>query len=237
MAEGIGGTIPDLQGYADRFNKKIHHALTNLGVSGETSTTFIDMLDEVPGPSQLYLASGAITDPTTDTGVVTLDVGANDLLELLASEPVCDPSDPAFDLTKCKIALGGVLTTFAGNYGTILGTLATAMALSSDPATIMVLTAYNPFDGTGNPLEPLTDLALLGSDGVIDCTAPADWGLNDIIACTGGVIGVPVTVVDVHPHFDGSALILTHIAMGDPHPSNAGHAVIANALQATFKGS
>jgi hypothetical protein len=47
------------------------------------------------------------------------------------------------------------------------------------------MTYYNPFSGTGSRFEHPSDLALLGSDGVVNCGADladrARVGLNDII--------------------------------------------------------
>ena len=69
----------------------------------------------------------------------------------------------------------------------------------------------------------------------IDCTAigdPSKTGLNDLIACIGGSFGA--IVVDVHPLFDSQAVVLTHIALGDIHPNDAGHTVIADAFASAF---
>lgn len=233
---GVGASKAK-KGYVPLANKKAFEMdLLNLAISGETSGSFIGSFF-ADGGGQLGAAFSAILDPATDTEVVTLDVGANDLLGLLDSEPSCDPSG-AFDLDACRFALGGVLVTFGGNYGTILGTLDAAMGASGDSATIMVVTTYNPFDGTAvtaaplDELDELADLALLGGDGVLttSCLFPGlnFPGLNDIIACTGSAFGA--TVVDVHPLFDGKALKLTHIADGDPHPNDKGHKKIAELI-------
>ncbi|MCH8282525.1 MAG: SGNH/GDSL hydrolase family protein [Chloroflexi bacterium] len=52
--------------------------------------------------------------------------------------------------------------------------------------------------------------------------------LNDVIACTAGAMGV--TVVDLHPLFEGRTFELTHIGINDVHPTNKGHRIIAIAV-------
>lgn len=226
LAVGVGATDPDENGYVSVFNHDVFpqshrgpEVVTNLAVSGDTSGSFIS-------GGQLANAVAAIADPRTNVKVVTLDIGGNDLLGLLGGPCAVSPADPA-----CQAAILAALTAFPGNYTAILSSL--TIALAEDPANerFLVMTYYNPFDGTGSPFEPAIDAALLGVDGVVDCSAlgnPANAGLNDLIACIGASFGV--TVVDVYPLFDNNALALTHIASGDIHPNDAGHHVIADAF-------
>ena len=227
LAVGIGATNPENRGYAGRFNRFLKLSLANLAVSGETSTTFIN-------GGQLEAAIAAITDPETDIAVVTLDIGGNDLLDLLGSVPCAlDPTG-----LDCQMIIADALTTFVGKYIASIVTLTGALAADPGEESVLVMTYYNPFDGTGSVFEAPVDVALLGTDGVIDCAAnadPANVGLNDLIACIGSSFGA--IVVDTHPLFDDEALELTHIAEGDIHPNNDGYAVIANAFKDTFKES
>ena len=225
LANGIGATDPTRLGYVPRlfhFYRGAAHggvdALENLGVNGATSGTLI-------AGGQLAGALAVINDPTTDVRVVTLDIGGNDLLVLFAPGSPCsaDPNGLA-----CRQALGAALATFASNYAFILAKLTAALAADPGDETILVMTYYNRFSGTGNPAEAVTDRLLLGPDVALTCAAPqATWGLNDIIACVGAQHGA--AVADVHPRFVGKAPALTHVAEGgDPHPNNAGYAIIAN---------
>ena len=235
LAVGVGATPQQLMGYVPLFHQYLKLtddpdiALTNLGNSGETSSTFIT-------GGQLGTAVAAIANPATDTEIVTLDIGANDLFLPMLTDPACDPSHPFFP-GSCQAVLAGALGGFAGNYVAILGAINQAMLNSGDFANVMVMTYYNPLDGTRNALEGLVDQALLGFDGEINCSVnanPINVGLNDIIACLGTTFGA--TVVDVHPLFDGKALTLTHIGQirANPifsiHPKNIGHAVITGAF-------
>jgi len=224
LAYGIGASdrtrtayVPLLFQYFQQPRAENAHVLRNLSRPGETSDSFI-----VGG--QLALAVAAITDPTTDTRVVTLDIGGNDLLYLVAGPP-CQ-SDPGGAL--CQALVAEQLRKFAINYAVILAALSSALENDPGKETLFVMTYYNPYGGTGHPYEPFADGVLLGSDLVIDCSAPAGdprVGLNDLIACIGAASGA--VVADVYPAFGDRALELTHIARGDIHPNDAGHAVIA----------
>jgi lysophospholipase L1-like esterase len=232
LAVGVGATDPERQGYvahlAHFFRGKGHGGArlhTNMAVGGATSASFI-------GSGQLAAAVAEIGKSDSDVSVVTLSIGGNDLLGLLSAEPCA--SNPGGDACRgvVAVALGG----FAGNYATILGGILGALAADPGEERVLVMTYYNPFSGTGSPNEAAVAAALLGVDGAINCAtfspaAPTPAvGLNDIIACLPRALGMAgVTVVDVYPSFVGKGRSLTHIATGDIHPTNAGHAHIANA--------
>ncbi len=165
---------------------------------------------------------------------MTLDIGGNDVLNTLFGDPACaDRTSLA-----CRAALAATLTAFAANYATILGTLNAALALDPGMEQVYVMTYYNLWGGTGDPLEAFADLLLLGTDLRIDCAAnatdPTKSGLNDLIACIGMANGA--IVADVYGAFDDRALVLTHVAEGDIHPTDAGYAAIASAFMDAEKG-
>ncbi len=224
LAYGIGASDRTRTAYVPLLFKYFKHPQTekvrilrNLSRPGETSDSLI-------AGGQLELAVGAIVEPTTDTRVVTLDIGGNDLLFLTAAEP-CQ-SDPGGD--ACQMLVAAQLVKFTRNYSIILTTLQAALDTDPGDETVFVMTYYNPFGGTGHPYEPFADRVLLGSDLVIDCSAPPGdprAGLNDLIACIGASSGA--VVADVYPVFGDRALELTHIAAGDIHPNDAGYATIA----------
>ena len=241
LAAGVGavslkaqGAYEGRVGYVLRFFHALRastggepQVLTNLAVRGETSESFVDK-------GQLASAVAAINDPDTDVQVVTLDIGGNDLLAVLGGA-CANPANP-----DCLGAVEEALSRFAEKYSTILGTLRAALADDPGAETILVMTYYNPFGGTGLAAEALADSALLGTDGAINCAtggARFSWGLTDLIACLGmgfSVLGVTVQVVDVYPLFGDNALALTHIVEGDIHPNNAGHKLIAEAFAAAY---
>ena len=230
FVQGIGSPVPRHTGYVAQVENRYFHNF--YAGSDQTLNLAADQSDTTTGTlitdGQLADAVTAIVDSNTDTKLVTLTVGGNDLLRLLRSGPCStDPSGSA-----CQALVVAAITGAAANYPVILGTLAAAAAGEPDGTNIVVTTYYNPFDGTGSPFEGPVEFALLGFDGVIDCIAatidPFNAGLNDVIACAAGAFGM--TVVDLHPLFEGRTLDLTHIGASDVHPNHKGHRVIADAV-------
>ena len=230
MAVGTGATDPAQLGYVGHLGKLSGRSqrgadyFENLAVGGETSGTFLT--------GQFGAAIAAINDGATDIELVTLTIGGNDLLDLLNS-PDCQPDPTALD---CQAAVAAALGGFAANFPTILGGLVAALAADPGEETVLVMTYYNLFPGTGSVFEGAVDAALLGSDGVLSPvgTDPAP-GLNDLIAWIAAAPALGATVIDVQPIFDGKGPVLTHIGEGDIHPNNAGYAQIANAFRAEVR--
>jgi lysophospholipase L1-like esterase len=234
LAWGDGASDPSSTAYvpllAEYFAGTPHGGAkqaVNLAVRGETTGSFL-------AGGQLASALAAVGDPATDTRVVTLAIGGNDLLDLLN-----DPTDPCVQdpsSQTCQLLVASALGGVAERLPIILGSLSAALAADPDGARIMVMTLYNPFGGTGSPYEAAVDAALLGSDLRIDCAAlqtnPTAAGLNDIVACISLVLGA--TVVDSFPVIGDRAVELTHI--GEPgfniHPNDAGYALLAKAHRA-----
>lgn len=228
LAWGDGATAPSETGYtallADYFAGIPHggaKAWTNLAVRGETTESFLN--------GQVGAAFAAIGDAATDTRVVTLSLGGNDVGVLL--NDVSDPcvQNPASE--ECRVLIVAALQGAAQRYPIILGGIDAALDADEGDEQVYVMTVYNPFGGLGAPYEDAVDAVLLGTDLRIDCTAldPSAFGLNDIIACTATFFGM--TVVDAHPIIGDDALNLTHIGEGtfDTHPTDEGHALLAKA--------
>lgn len=237
LAVGVGA--PTRVGYVPHLFAYLHgvpHAgvtqVTNLARSGETSVSFM-----LAG-GQFDRALAVIADPTLDVRMVTLDIGGNDLLDLLGTT-ACQ-TDPAG--ADCQQTVRTALLTFSANFAGstnspgILLRLRAALAARGD-ARLAVMTYYNPFSGTGSRFEQPVQVAMEGTDGVVDCAADQTditrVGLNDVIACTAAQMGV--TVADVYPLFVGRSVELTHIAEGDIHPNAAGYATIARSFEAALR--
>jgi lysophospholipase L1-like esterase len=228
LAWGDGASVPTDTGYtallADYFAGTPHggaKAWTNLAVRGETTTSFL-------GGGQLGATFAAIGDPSTDTRVVTVSLGGNDVGALLNDPGDACVQDP-FGLA-CQVAVVGALQTAGQNYPFVLGSIAAALAAEDvDPEQVFVMTVHNPFGGLGAPYEGPVDGVLLGTDGQIDCANQAGFGLNDIIACTALAFGM--TVVDGYGAIGDNALTLTHIGEGtfDTHPNDLGYELLAKA--------
>lgn len=238
LAWGYGASDPLETAYVPHFYRFLQgdkhsraRELVNLAVGGETSESFITGWLP-PGPArtpQLTQALAVIADPNTDVSVVTLDIGGNDLLRLLAPGEACSTYPPT---NECLLAAQAAITQFYGNYGYILTALTQALAADPGEETLMVMTYYNPWSGTGSAYEGVVTLLMLGAEQGTNCGAPATWGMNDTITCVGAAFGA--TAVDVYPTFEGKGLELTHIAEGDIHANDSGYAQIASDFRAAY---
>jgi acyl-CoA thioesterase I len=126
LAVGVGSSNPTELGYAPRYERILEAEtgrevnLIQLGVSGETSETFIE--------TQLARAEEVLRE--NPDSVVTLSLGANDLLG------VRDESDAG---------RADAVAEYGANLDRILASLEEA---SDGRADITVLTLYNPLPGT-----------------------------------------------------------------------------------------
>jgi len=218
------GYVPRLAGYFQGASHGGADELINLGVGGTTTGQLLS--------GQVVQALAIIGDPATDTRVVTISVGGNDLLNLIN-----DPTDPCIlgpTSPTCQGLLAAAMGGVAANMPQILGGLQGALAKDPGDEKIFVLLPYNAFNGTGHPLDALIGQAMRGNDMAIDCAANANpanvglVGLDDILACTAAYFGA--VVVDSYPLFEGRTLQLTHMGEGfNVHPNDAGYEVIAKA--------
>lgn len=200
--------------------------LVNLAINGETSGSFIS-------GGQLGRAVRAIRDSSPGVGLVTLDIGGNDLLRLLGTAE-CSASP---DGVECQRLVDATLAAFEGNYRRIMGELVASAAATGREVQVVTLTYYNPFSGTGDPRELPGDRALVGVDGRVECAAvaqPGAWGMNDLIACIGEEMGA--VAVDIFDDFAGRGPELTHILSDDIHTNNAGHELIARRVAESLRG-
>ncbi|HEY5629331.1 MAG TPA: SGNH/GDSL hydrolase family protein [Candidatus Limnocylindrales bacterium] len=228
LAWGDGASDPATTAYvpllADYFAGTAHAGakqMVNLAIRGETTDSLIER--------ELAQAVALIDDPKTDTRVVTISIGGNDLLNLIN-----DPDDACvidFASPACQGLMGSAMAGVQANLPVIFGTLQAALARDPGPEKLFVLLPYSAFSGTGSPFEPIVAGGLRGADGAFDCGAlgnVANVGLDDVIGCTAATMGaIPV---DSYPYFEGRGLQLTHIGEGfNIHPNDAGYALIAKA--------
>lgn len=153
-------------------------------------------------------------NPNNDVEVITIDIGGNDLWRLLAAGQPCLANTQA---PECQAAFANALTTFSTNLPAILGTLRSAAGPNT---TIIVMTYYNPFSGTGTPLDTAGDEAFAQLNGIIKTVAASP--------------AVNARVADVFSLFKGKGPQLTHILRPDIHPNDAGYALIAGAFAAVL---
>jgi lysophospholipase L1-like esterase len=206
LAANIGVANPR-EGYVSRFHGYLERqtgrplGLLNLGNPGESSISmYRGQLDQALAEIERRDKDG---NPATRVSVVTLNLGANDLLGHLTSQDCLDsPDGPA-----CQARVDAGLATFRTNFAEIVSTLLSAL----DPGTqFYVMTIYNPYDlGTPLSLEAI-------SNEVVD-------RLNSVIKDTALVNGVPVA--DVRPLMGSNAGAWTHV-----HPNARGYQALAFSL-------
>lgn len=220
LGVGVGASDPGRLGYVARLSEAVGAgALVNLSVSGETSGSLL-------GGAQLSAARQAILDADPQATLVTLDIGGNDLLRLIGTEPCTSQPGSA----ACQQLVAATLAQFEENYRRILAELSETIGPPEAGPALAVMTYFNPFSGTDAAYESAAQVALVGLDGEVDCVAAGRdqraRGMNDIIACVGAEHGA--MVADVLPRFEGLGLQLTHIASEDIHANDLGYEVIAD---------
>ncbi len=181
----------------------------NESLSGATTQSALDggMLDRAVSDIQ----------SSTDTPVVTIILGGNDLLSSPGCEPITGPGCP-----------------FRANAATILDRLQTALGAQPGPHMVEWLEYYN--SNHDNPFGDASEDAgsaglLLGSDLVIgDCSTEAtdEIGLNDAINCVTREKGaIPVDAYD--PFQSGCATVG---CFSDAlHPNDTGYGLIFDAFR------
>jgi lysophospholipase L1-like esterase len=175
--------------------------LTNLGVSGESTASMLN-------GGQLDKAIALVRQDSSRVRVVTLGIGANDLLGHLGSA-VCQ-SDPTG--ADCQGRLQAGLSAFPANFTLIADRLQAAL----DPSTeVVVVNAYNPFDfGIGIPAEQQANRTVQALNESMQRLATArGWRVADARSAIGD-----------------RAAALTGILDGDVHPNALGYQAMAFAV-------
>jgi lysophospholipase L1-like esterase len=200
------GVADARDGYVSRFHKQLElrdgadYGLRNFGISGETTGTLIR-------GGQLDEAVAFMRD--NDVAYVTIDIGANNLLGHLGS----DACSESLDDPDCRSRLEA---TMAG-YGPDLEVILEEIEDAAPDATILFLTAYNPFSlGLGTALESDTDAALSEFNAV----AVAIAGDYEVLVANGFGPMQRTTAATTHM-LDASP---------DIHPLPIGYDILAAAL-------
>ena len=211
LAANVGVTRPQ-DGYVSRFHAHLEResgrdlGLLNLGRSGESSISI--MQGQLPQAIAEIKKRRDGGDPNIRVSVLTLDLGANDLLAHLGSSE-CQQA-PRGDACQTRIDAG--LERFSANFPNIVGTLAGEL---EPDAEFYIITVYNPFDfGLGIPFEDF-------SKEILET-------LNAIIAENAS--GVGAKLADPHDLMAGYAAAWTNMLDGDIHPNLDGYQVMAYAL-------
>jgi lysophospholipase L1-like esterase len=196
----VSGTVPDLGCYGP-------------GPQGQPPfKTWIGLHNGYQGAQLAFAVSELMGNKHID--LVTLGVGANDILLLLGSCGA-DPNPPA-----CVGAgLGGVLATYAGNLANILGNI---RGTAGYQGRLVLVGFYAPQAALTPIAKALNDTTqLVGSSfGIIYVDGLKAF--QDAAASSGG----DVCKADLLIHLDANTC--------DIHPSPKGHAVLAQAVLAAI---
>jgi acyl-CoA thioesterase I len=220
LAVGVGASSPSTLSYVARAYESLRGSeryndggldLLNLGVAGATSA------DLAQAGGQLDSAIAEIearreNDPAgDDVEIISLDIGGNDLLSLVAPNSPCLESA---SVEPCRAAFGEVLSALQNNLAEALLRLRTA----APDAILVAVDLYNPYSGTGDLREPIAEIGIGQANGVIGAVT-ADPDLR-------------VKTAFVFQLFSGRGL--QWVAPDGIHPNDNGHAVIAEALLAAI---
>lgn len=220
---GIGASDPAARGYAaltlealrssERYQER-GLELINLSVAGATSSDLV-----LPG-GQMEAAVAEIerrqqdnSSQDDDVEIITVDIGANDLLGLVAADSPC--ISQAADDQQCLQRLRDVLRDLQAN----LSELLRGLRDGAPNATIVVADLYNPYSGTGDIRETIADFGVAQVNVAI-IAAASDPDLR-------------VDTASVYQLFLGRG---NHwVAADGIHPNDAGHAVISEAVVAAIE--
>ncbi len=197
----------------------------NLGDGGDTSADLIEhghLAEAVDEIQARNFDEGA----DNDVVVVTLNIGGNDLLGLffdLVIPGTCPDVETFLAEPACLNAFQDGLEGFKENLDVALVELERA-----DPdLPVIVGNLYNPFSGSGLPLDELAESALGGVEGTA-----VEEGLNDAIRSVAGEHGVPVA--DWQGAFEGKSA--EFVAPDRIHANDAGYRAMTDALISAHEG-
>ena len=232
-SNGDRGFVADYANYMAAQDGGVRPNVVNLGIDGETTSSFLagtGRVQSVPGSTDRSIASWNTNyaDPTVtqnvkfqqeiaaakaagnDVGVVTISLGANDLFKLAAS-PAFLSASPADQQAQ----LNQTLTQIASGYSVVLAEVRSLLP----NAKVYALGEYNPFPGQpGNPLNGIAEYAIKGLNATIGAESRA----------------FNAQYVDTYTPFVGHEANYTYIAAvpGDVHPNALGYSAIAGQIEA-----
>ena len=206
--------------------------VTNLGIDGETSSSFLTgngRVLSIPGTTDAtvqsfntnYASSAGVAQNQAfqqaiamakaagnDVGTVTISLGANDLFKL-AANPSFQSATPAVQHQM----LGSTLNQVGSTYAVLLAEVHTL----APNAKVFAVGNYNPFPADpSNPLNAFAKQAIMGLDTTIKSVA-GSWG---------------ATYVDTYTPFFGNEAKFTYmnIMSGNVHPNALGYQAISDAI-------
>jgi lysophospholipase L1-like esterase len=215
------GDLPGYPAYlSEMLNQTLPISYTNLGVSGETSSSMLapgGQLDAAVAFIGTERAAGRRVSP------VTLSIGGNDMVGTF--------------LGQSPQTITDTLPLFRANLEQILHRLQTALTENGQPTgDLLLMNYYNPYPGL--LIRPISGLITLPPGQAPIVTDQEVPRFNQIIAEEAAERGI--TVVDAYSAFQGRQATLTFVRFPyafdlitirrdfDYHPREAGHRVLAS---------
>jgi len=222
-AVGIGATSRS-DGYVPLFfsfleqNRNESLSLRNLAVGGETTESMV-----AKGQFGVALAElrfrNQDDNSKNDVLVITVDIGGNDILDLAGEGQPCAPPASVTD-SACTSAVTRTLSSLSQNLNAVMRGLRVA---AGPDVKILVLDYFNPYSGTGKPLERAGDVVL-----------PL---LNEAIRDVATAPGIDADVIHTFDAFKGRGAELTNVTgpEGDFHPNDQGYRLLADLVIAAYQ--
>lgn len=190
------------------------HEMQNFAVSGATSADLMELLN-----------SGKLDSALAETDAVVVSIGGNDLLENIypiISSLGITVENKEIDLSNIDVfSLIGQITTLEEDVSNSLAEFEvnlkeiTSVLDVKTEGDVYIQTLYNPF-------ENFTDISI-----VKEFTQTTIVQFNDIIKNN---TADKYKIIDIAADFEGKCNDLTRIGEIDIHPNEAGHKVIADAV-------
>lgn len=190
------------------------HEMQNFAVSGATSADLMELLN-----------SGKLDSALAETDAVVVSIGGNDLLENIypiISSLGITVENKEIDLSNIDVfSLIGQITTLEEDVSNSLAEFEvnlkeiTSVLDVKTEGDVYIQTLYNPF-------ENFTDISM-----VKEFTQTTIVQFNDIIKNN---TADKYKIIDIAADFEGKCNDLTRIGEIDIHPNEAGHKVIAEAV-------
>ncbi|MBQ3139286.1 MAG: SGNH/GDSL hydrolase family protein [Ruminococcus sp.] len=200
--------------YTSDLRQICPHEMQNFAVSGATSADLMELLN-----------SGKLDSALAETDAVVVSIGGNDLLENIypiISSLGITVENKEIDLSNIDVfSLIGQITTLEEDVSNSLAEFEvnlkeiTSVLDIKTECDVYIQTLYNPF-------ENFTDISM-----VKEFTQTTIVQFNDIIKNN---TADKYKIIDIAADFEGKCNDLTRIGEIDIHPNEAGHKVIAEAV-------
>ena len=214
-------------GYAEDLAPKLGMTLVNLGCPGETTASMINggECDIYTSGSQLSDAEAFLKANASNIGLITIDIGVNDVLSCVNSGGSIDATCVVQQQAQVTANLQTILTAVRNAGGTNL--------------RIVAMNYYDPFlaewlTGTSGQLEAVATVVVLQEFNA------AEAGVYLLNGSSVVDVASAFQTLNVTPELYNNQLVPKDVvqicqntwmcSLGNIHPNDAGYQIIANAI-------